>query len=136
MPRILLLALFVALCSTAFVASNLWAGGESSPAGSKKYKKHEKKSFDSLAKALKSSKRGSTVGKIASKKQGSTLKSSHRAAKSKKISGTKSKYSRKVSFLKSRSHNKTAVSVHSRSPKKTPSGAKKTLSHTSSLSGS
>jgi len=93
MPRILLLATFVALCSVAFVAGNVWAGGESSPA---KIKKHQTKPSDSLAKALDSVKKSLHTTKVGSKKASSTLKSAHRASTSKKISGTKGKSSRKV----------------------------------------
>ena len=68
MLRILMLAAFVAFCSTAFVAGNLWAGGENSNTGTKKYrKKHEKKSFNNLAKMLKSSKKSSDSSSVGSK---------------------------------------------------------------------
>lgn len=122
MPRILLLGVFVALCSVAFVSGNLWAGGESSAAGIKKYKKYEKKPSDSLAKALSSAKKSLHTSHVSSKKGSSTWKSAHRTSTSKKISGTKSGLSQKAAHLKSKSRHKTSYSVHSRSPKKAGPG--------------
>jgi len=122
MPRILLLTVFVALCSMAFVAGNLWADGESSASSIKKYKKHDKHPSDSLAKALSSAKKSLNSSHVSSKKGSSTWKSTHHTSTSKKISSTKSGHSRKVAHLKSKSRHKALYSVHSRSPKKSGPG--------------
>jgi hypothetical protein len=118
MLRILMLAAFVAFCSTAFVAGNLWAGGENSNTGTKKYKKHEKKSFNNLAKMLKSSKKSSDSSSVGSKKLSSVSKNSNRSSTSKKTLSSKAKQSSKRAHLKSGSHRSTSYGVHLRSPKK------------------
>lgn len=118
MLRIVIVAVFVTFCSAAFVAGNLWAGGESSNTGPKNDKKYEKKSFNSLAKALKSSKKSSDSSTVGSKKVSSLSKSSHRNSTSKKTLSSKAKHSSKRAHLKSGSHKKTSYGVHLRSPKK------------------